>query len=104
MSWFLVQKYHTADPGYHDGYWETIDSPWVSQELAQRYMREISRIGHDARILRVELVEEIKRGWENKLCGHELIEDQTAWYTDFRHCKQPAGHKGKHSDGRKSWL
>lgn len=61
MKWFLVQKWHTPDPGYHDGYWETIDSPWLDVERARAYAREVTRIGHDARILEVELLQEFER-------------------------------------------
>lgn len=60
-NYWMVQKYHLEDRGYRDAYWETLNVTWDSLEKAQRYAREITRIGHDARIMRVEVVEEYER-------------------------------------------
>lgn len=61
MKQWMVEKWHEEDWGYRDAHWETIGVKWPTLWQAQAYAREVTRIGHDARIIEIEVVETFAR-------------------------------------------
>ncbi len=51
-SWCIVQRWKGPDPGYHDGYWETITGPMTREDSRGAMSRQ--RIGSSQKFRVVE--------------------------------------------------